>query len=274
MQLKDLVPRLAGKVKARVSEKGKMPQFQSFEAALAGCGSDGYEQAEIAEVVLRKTAAYRLRLIAEDHPCLTANQVRQLFPLALAARNGSLSVLDLGGGCGVHYFLARKIFGKELRLRWSVVETSAMVEKALSLASDELHFYTDLKTATAANPQFALAFSSGALQYLPSPYEALESLMLVGAQHLFLTRVALSPNDQDYVFIHESKLNRHGRGGPLPGVPDIRTRCPTVFASKPKLERLLAGKYEIILELAESTRAYECGNLSFNQYGYYCRLRE
>jgi len=274
MQLTDLVPRLTGKVKALTSGKGKTPQFQSFEAALVACGSGGYQQAEIAEVVLRKTVAYRLRLLAEGHPCLTANHVRQLFPLVLAATNGSLSVLDLGGGCGVHYFLAKRIFGMDLRLQWSVVETPAMVEKALSLASDELHFYTDLKTATADNPQFDLAFSSGALQYLPSPYEALEGLMSVRAQHLFLTRLALSPSDQDYVFIHESKLNRHGRGGPLTGVPDIRTRCPTVFASKQKFERLLAGKYEISMELAEAAKAYKFGNLSFNQYGYFCRLRE
>jgi hypothetical protein len=50
-----------------------------------------------------------------------------------------------------------------------------MVEKALSLASEELHLH-DLKTATADNTQFDCVFFS-ALQYLPGPYEALEGLM-------------------------------------------------------------------------------------------------
>lgn len=274
MQLKELIPRFAGRFKARVSAQRRVPEYQSFAAALIACGGDGYNQAQIADVVLRKTAAYRLRLLAEDYPRLTANHVRQLLPLALAARNGLLSVLDLGGGCGVHYFLAKKVFGRELRLRWSVVETPAMVAKALSLEADELHFFTNMKTAIAASPLPTLVFSSGALHYLPSPYEALEDLISVGAPHLFLTRVALSPNDQDYVFIHESTLNRHGRGGPLAGMPEITTSCPTVFASKQRLEQLLTGRYEIKLELSEATGAYEFGKRSFNQYGYYCRLRE
>jgi hypothetical protein len=65
---------------------------------------DGYEQPELVEVIFQKTKAYKPD---SDWPEMA----------------GVSSVLDFGGGCGIHY--------KQANLpdvRWAVVETPAMVE--------------------------------------------------------------------------------------------------------------------------------------------------
>jgi hypothetical protein len=49
------------------------------------------------------------------------------------------SVLDFGGGCGIHYKQA-----KSPDVRWAVVETRMMVDRASELATDKLKFFADI----------------------------------------------------------------------------------------------------------------------------------
>ena len=60
---------------------------------------DGYEQPELVEVIFQKTIAYKPQ---NDWPEMA----------------GVSSVLDFGGGCGLHYKQARSP-----TVRWAVVET-------------------------------------------------------------------------------------------------------------------------------------------------------
>src|SRR6185295_8359064 len=100
--------------------------------------------------------------------------------------------------------------------------------------------------------RYDLVFISGSLQYIPSPYQTLRRLMDCDAPNLFLTRIALSTTDDDYISIHESTLPKHGRGGPLMGIPDGKTQCPVVMASQEKIEEMLSEKYQIVIGLTES----------------------
>jgi putative methyltransferase (TIGR04325 family) len=274
MNLRDLFPSVSSIVNERTVDSKDAFEFESFDAALSASGGEGYAQAQIADVVLQKTILYRERLDSSSHPTLTANQARQILAISLSRSDNELSVLDLGGGCGVHYFLAKKLFGSELKLRWSVVETPEMIEKARSLESDELRFFTTIAAAVEAGAAYDLSFSSGALQYLPNPFEALKTLMGVGAKNLFLTRVALSVDDKDHIFIHESALNSHGRGEALATAPDGLTHCPVTMLAQKRLEQILTTQYDIVMAFSESTGAYRFGRHSFNQYGYHCRIRK
>jgi hypothetical protein len=69
---------------------------------------DGYEQSELIEVIFQKTKAY---------------EPDGSWP----EMAGVSSVLDFGGGCGLHYKLAKL---QSPKIRWAVVETPAMVARA------------------------------------------------------------------------------------------------------------------------------------------------
>src|SRR6266700_933030 len=84
---------------------------------------EGYEQPELVDVIFRKTVAY---IPQSEWPEM----------------RGASSVLDFGGGCGLHYKQARSPL-----VRWAVVETPAMVERARELATVRLQFFTGISEA-------------------------------------------------------------------------------------------------------------------------------
>ena len=224
------------------------------------CTAIGYEDERVANVVLVKTRLYREILSrGDDYPKLNSNQVRQLLGLSLSIKNDRLSVLDFGGACGVHYFLAKMVFGDRVKFNWTVVETPTMSRVAKAFESDDLRFFDSLDDTTNNGQRYDLVFMSGSLQYIPSPYKTLKRLIDCDAPNLFLTRIALSTTDSDYISIHESTLPKHGRGGPLMGIPDGKTQCPVVMASKKKIEEMLSEKYRIVMALTESVNVYRAG---------------
>ena len=256
------------------SAQEKIPgTFESFDDALAACDGTGYDDKQIADVVLWKTRIYRALLDKEAYPKLTANQARQILGLSLSIKNNRLSVLDFGGACGVHYFLAKKIFGDTIDLNWTVVETPSMCSKAREFESDELRFFDSIDAATDDGCKYDLTFISGSLQYVPDPYQTFDQLIACESPHLFLTRTALSTTDREYILIHESTLGRHGRGGPLKTAADVKTQCPVVIARRDKIEEILSVRYKVVMEFTEAMESYKVGETAFHQYGYYCRLR-
>jgi putative methyltransferase (TIGR04325 family) len=247
--------------------------FATYADAQASCTAIGYDDERVANVVLLKTRLYRELLLNDNYPKLNANQARQLLGLSLSINGDHLSVLDFGGACGVHYFLAKHVLGDRVKFDWNVVETRSMTRTAKAFESDELHFFDSLDTATDNARRYDLVFISGSLQYIPSPRETLKQLIGCDAPNMFLTRIALSITDDDYISIHESRLPKHGRGGPLLGIPDGKTQCPVVMAGRKKIESLLSQNYEVVFGLTEAVGVYRTGELSFDQYGYFCRRR-
>ena len=75
---------------------------------------EGYEHDQLVETVFQKTKAFQP---AGDWPLMA----------------GVSSVLDFGGGCGLHYKLARL---QSPNIRWAVAETPAMARRASELATD------------------------------------------------------------------------------------------------------------------------------------------
>ena len=69
---------------------------------------EGYEQAELVETIFQKTKAHDPR---GDWTLMA----------------GVSTVLDFGGGCGLHYKMARR---QTPDIRWAVVETPAMAARA------------------------------------------------------------------------------------------------------------------------------------------------
>src|SRR5207253_2321028 len=83
---------------------------------------EGYDQPELIDVILRKTQAY----IPPPSEWLDIGDAS--------------TVLDFGGGAGIHYKQSRSP-----SVRWAVVESPAMVERAAEFSTDRLKFfYLDL----------------------------------------------------------------------------------------------------------------------------------
>lgn len=127
----------------------------------------GYEQSELVDLIFKKTVAYQ----AEGNWPEMANVS---------------TVLDFGGGCGLHYKQAASP-----DVRWAVVETPAMVERAKSLATDKLQFFTDISEAAKWLGPIDVIYSNGALQYAPDPEEKLKQLCGAKAKKMLWHRVLL-----------------------------------------------------------------------------------
>jgi putative methyltransferase (TIGR04325 family) len=258
MRLNDLIP---SAVKDTV-RKRHAPFFDSYSSALAACNA-GYQQETLIRAVHEKTKRYRNSL--ESRPILCDITSLRTFIGLIGLPNSELNVIDFGGACGAHYFLARAIL--KSKLRWSVVESPQMVRAARDLEDDELCFFENLKDAQRSLPRVDLVFSSGALQYVPDPYQSLAELTQCGAAQIFITRVGLSSGAKEIISIQKSRLLDNGPG-PLPdGVPDEVVQYPVTFASKRRFEQILQGRYTIAVQTNEDKRVHWAGEW-IDYFGY------
>ena len=149
----------------------------------------GYENSDLVEIIYRKTIAYVPR---DEH-----------WPEI----QGAQAVIDFGGGCGLHYKLARLV---EPNIRWAVVETPSMADRASSLATDRLNFFTDIESATRWLGSVDLVHSNGAVQYTPDPLGTVAKLCAVNASRMLWRRLFLS--DRPIREMSRSLLAHHGPG--------------------------------------------------------------
>jgi hypothetical protein len=167
---------------------------------------EGYEQPELIDVILRKTRAYNPTPGEE-------------FDVG-----GASTVLDFGGGAGIHYKQARS-----QTVRWAVVESPAMVERAGELETERLRFFTAISEAAEWLGQVDLMYSNGALQYVPEPLQMLDQLCALKAKRMIWKRMLLSSSSLERE-VQSSLLGDNGPGSSSVAkekvVKYIRTRIP------------------------------------------------
>jgi len=174
----EFLSRIANRLKLRLRPRGTLLEYQS---------------PELVDVVFQKTILFR----PAAPPWTELNEVR--------------TVLDFGGGCGIHYKEAQCE-----KVRWAVVETPAMVARASELETSNLKFFAGIADAAAWLGDIDLIYSNGALQYTPDPATTLGELCALGAKVLLWKRVAFSDRVETEQQI--SWLSQNGPGT-LPGVP-------------------------------------------------------
>jgi putative methyltransferase (TIGR04325 family) len=267
MKLKEFVPPIMVKVAKRIKEGEAL--FISYESALTACKS-GYEEDDLINVVYEKTRIYRDSFLTQRPLVSEINSLRTMAGLSLATRNNELNVIDFGGACGAHYFLARTIFGDSVNLRWHVVETPRMASKATGLSDERLKFFYDIQKAKNELSRVDLLFSSSTLQYVPRPYEFLKRLTECGADKLFFTKIGLSTLQKELITIQKSRLSGNGPG-PMPeGMRDKEIKYPVTFSRKDKFEEILRKNYSIDIQFNEDKRSYQAANHAIDLYGYFC----
>ena len=213
--LRDFVPPIAVTLARKVfsasaaSRPAAQQTYVTYEAALADCGGQGYEDSDLVEVVRHKTQAYRAR----GAQLVTPTNAHSLCALWASIQAPDIHVLDFGGACGAHYFLARAVLPRSYRLHWTVVETPAMASAAAVFATEELTFCSSLPVGQS----FDLLHASGSLQCVRRPRECLAELLALRARYIFFSRLALTTAADDVIVVHESMLSAHGPGPMAPG---------------------------------------------------------
>jgi putative methyltransferase (TIGR04325 family) len=253
------------------SQPHRNPIYRSYDEALRSCSANGYENDDIVRVVIDKNIAFRDQL--EARPALDLAAMRTIFGVGLACTGRCLRVLDLGGGGGFHYFIARTALGRTTDIRWNVVETPAMAREGARIADGALKFFPGVGEAVADLGSVDLVLSSGALQYCRDPLASLRELVDARASHLFITRTSFSESTGTIVSVQQARLSSNGPGPLAPGHEDRTVSYPIVFASRAQAECLLRESYDIRFVLTEDQGAYSVGETPMHLYGYYCDLR-
>ena len=156
--------------------------------ALSG-SLDGYQNYNVVEAVFQKTKLYE-----PDHAW------PELF--------GISSVLDFGGACGHHYKMARKTCPN---IRWAVVETPEMTNRAFELSTENLKFFSEISEAANWLNKIDLVYSNGALHCTSEPKEHLRKLCSLRASSMWWDRTDLSTEEEKRV-TNYSLLGEHGPG--------------------------------------------------------------
>lgn len=224
--------------------------FPDFASALAECGH-GYNEAEIADVIAYKTA-----IPVDPRHFAPEQAINSILAVGIAAAeiaDRPLTVLDFGGGCGFHYF--RAIAAMHTPLRWAIVETPTMAERAAKLAQGRFDVFTDIATAAAGLGRIDLVHASSAIQYAPDPIETLKTLAALRPRYFMLARFPVWGAAQ-VVGLQVSNLALNGIGPMPPNIRDRQVKYPVTFANFDSVMQALAG-YEIVSVTDSPSSTYE-----------------
>ena len=186
---------------------------EGWERSRVGGGITGWEGSNVAEAYRRKRPEV-LEILRGSGPL--AFPTSSLLPtgrrvlhdhntivtfgyvLALAGRNRrSLSVLDWGGGIGLHYHLGRALV-PGLELDYHVKEVAQVCALGLEL-EPEVTFH---EAEACLERGYELVMTSASLQYEERWQSTLSKLALAASDYLFLTRVPVVDHVASYV-VHE-----------------------------------------------------------------------
>jgi putative methyltransferase (TIGR04325 family) len=242
--------------------------FESYLQALGSLRHSGYQLQAIVDVVIAKTIVARDKML--DTQSVGLETLRPLIALGAMTAGPTIRVVDFGGGAGHHYFLARTALGAGVDLRWSVVETPAMVASARSQLTDRsLSFFSSTREAAEHLGQVDLVFSSSALQYTPDPLLSLREILAVRAEHVFITRTALSTLSETISMVQTSRLANNGPG-PLPdGFSDRQVQYPVTFLPKALFQSTLQEAYAIRFEIEEEQAVFRLRGRNISHHGFF-----
>lgn len=252
MNYRDLIPPIvARKLSAAREARGRT--FASYAEALRASGA-GYNDDELATVVLAKTKAAN-----SVNQSLTAATLLALTIAESVSHREDLRVLDFGGAFGTSYFLVREAAAKiGLNLCWAVVENPTFARLGAEFESDSLRFFDSPNGASAWLGEVDLVYSSGALQYTPSPEESLKALIGLNAPAVALLRCALSSAGR-VIQLQTSRLSQNGPGALPTGVRDRKLSYPRTFAVANDLRATCERSYHLVSHADEGAVRFIVG---------------
>jgi putative methyltransferase (TIGR04325 family) len=241
----------------QAKQSRKHPLFPSYEAALAQCSQDGYENDLLMEVMSYKMSRYLDNQKRQFDPAFSHTQAfTQLAIAKLLAHypdKKTFHILDFGGSMGGHYFDTKRLLGNNIRFKWAVVETPATAKAAQQFANDEIAFFDSLETACAHLSTIDLLHTSGTLQCVNQPYAFLERLLAIQSPFILFNRIGLNRKNRDVITIHHSKLSWNGPYGLPPNVEDRPIKYPFTFISEANFLQKLQANYTIAAQFKDDS---------------------
>lgn len=166
--------------------------FPNWEEAARAAGN-GYSSDTLLERLEKSALAVKRGEAEWEQDGVTHDDIPPDFPLLAAlaqaalSNDGNLVVLDFGGAFGNTYHQCRKYLPGLKSLRWHIVEQDHIANTGkATFQTDELKFHNSIESCLAERPNITILGS--VLQYLPRPYELLETIATSGMPFLFIDR--------------------------------------------------------------------------------------
>ncbi len=239
MTLSDIVPPFISKFYIRnLKPYGWFGDYKTWDEAVAR--SVGYDSNlilnrvdEAMEYVLSNKAAYEKDGVLFKEPDFNWPVLSNI--LLAANQLKKLSVLDFGGALGSFYF-QHQLFLSQIDCVWNVVEQQNFVD-----LGKKKYEHTNLKFHYKSEDVFEpnVLMIACVLQYLPNPYETLETILKRDFSYIILDRLALTNKDKTRLTIQKVS-------------PKIYPASyPAWFLSETRIQSLLEKNYERVCK-------YEC----------------
>lgn len=279
MNFKDFIPPVILKARNKIlrteKDNGIIEEiYDSYQSAQTKCVTRDYQNVELCDMIADKTIIFRDSLIQQP------NTLNAINIFLLAAINNirikdsmkSMTILDFGGACGIHFFEIRKFLPEIFHLKWIVVETPQMVLSAKSkkIETKELTFVDSLNNL----PTIDFIYSSGALQYTSKPYKFLENLLKIGVNSILFNRMTFNENDRDLITIQKSSLSNNGPG-PMPKqYTDKIMSYPHTTLSFIKFNSIVLKTHKLTWVFNEAVASHKIGNEPIIDRGLFYTLTD
>jgi putative methyltransferase (TIGR04325 family) len=262
--------------KNKVASGKEQHVYSSYNEALKFSSNDAYEENELLEVIFKKTKRFSEELKSGIVPVweTSAYSIIGLINPIVESKKDTVTVLDFAGACGAHYFHVRSLLSKEIKLKWVVVETTAMINYAKELQNEELSFCDNFSDAKKKLGEIDLLHASSALQCVDNPDKYLNELLKCDAKWLLLNRLGFNKIDRDVVTIHASKLSWNGIGELPEGYTDRWIKYPFIFISENKFLNALKKTYKVVARFDDKSAMYPVDGEEIVGYGLMCKKLE
>lgn len=150
----------------------------------------------LSDTLNEEIVADQFRLRTEGDAQFVRGRLAGLLGVAIGsiAPGNKIRVADFGGGAGVHYWEARKIFGDIFE--WVVIETESMAALASQAGLNGLTFVANIGAAKTKLGAIDLLLISGSIQYCPEPDQFLAQLEQLEAKIVILRRTPVLRREQ------------------------------------------------------------------------------
>lgn len=192
-------------------EKNKYKkQFSSFDEAKLFCeinsNNSKYTNSKINELKVYEFENFSEKLLLN----MNAHLLSFLECLHIYSQKFSspefYSILEIGGSTGINaLFLRQKL---KIETDYNIIENSKLVELLKKKNFLHSNFFQDIQTfkKSIQDKQLDFVYSRGTIHYLENPYEALEKIISLKPNAIFLSNINLNINDK---FYSEYSMLRH-----------------------------------------------------------------
>ena len=162
------------------------------------------------QFIVENTTIFRDNLSANIHKNTTLSKFAALAFVCLSEKRKP-TIVDFGGGAGIDFFIARHLFG--LDLKWICIETEVMcrIASTTGLNSGNLQFFSfdDYLQSGLLNEKSNLYLNSS-LQYTPKPLEILRTLLSLKPRKVALIRTPVVVKGTEFRSKQNSLLEKNG----------------------------------------------------------------